>query len=136
MYCKQCGKEVGDREAGCTPCATPAFGSPVVSPPPVAPPAIIPPPMVPPQMSSEPDASMRWLMPVGRSGYAIAAGYLGLFALIPVFAPFALVFGIIAVIDIKRHKEKHGMGRAIFGIVMGVIFTILLLLLVYALVFK
>ena len=73
---------------------------------------------------------------MGRSGYAIAAGYLALFSVLLVFAPFALLFGIIAVIDIKRHKEKHGMGRAIFGIVMGVIFTILLVFLVCVLVFK
>jgi hypothetical protein len=38
------------------------------------------------------------------------------------------LFGIIAVIDIKNHPEKHGMGRAIFGIVMGTLGSIMLLL--------
>jgi heme/copper-type cytochrome/quinol oxidase subunit 3 len=69
---------------------------------------------------------MRMILPVGRSGYAIAAGYLGLFSVLLVPAPFALLFGFLAVMDIKKHKDKHGMGRAIFGIIMGVIFTIVL----------
>jgi len=57
------------------------------------------------------------LLPVGRSGFAIAAGYLGLFAVIFFPAPLALLFGILAYRDIKRNPKKSGMGRAIFGIV-------------------
>jgi hypothetical protein len=34
-------------------------------------------------------------------------------------APLALLFGILAVRDIKMNPEKHGMGRAVFGIVIG-----------------
>ena len=37
------------------------------------------------------DAGMRLLLPVGRSGWAIAAGYLGLFSLAVIPAPIALV---------------------------------------------
>ena len=70
---------------------------------------------------------MRMVMPVGRSGLAIAAGYLGLVSvMIPFAAPVALVVGILALRDLRRHPEKHGMGRAIFGVVMGGLFTILL----------
>lgn len=70
---------------------------------------------------------MRMVMPVGRSGLAIAAGYLGLVSVvIPFAAPVALVVGILALRDLRRHPEKHGMGRAIFGVVMGGLFTILL----------
>ena len=64
---------------------------------------------------------MRMLLPVGRSGLAIAAGYVGLFAVLGVPAPFALLLGILAIIDIRKHPEKHGMGRAVFAIVMGVL---------------
>jgi hypothetical protein len=49
---------------------------------------------------------------------------LGLFSLICFPAPLALVFGILAIIDIRKHPEKHGMGRAIFGVVMGLLGTI------------
>ena len=75
------------------------------------------------------DPMMRWLLPVGRSGWAIAAGYLGLLSFLGIFAPLALIAGFVAVRDIRRHPEKHGMGRAWFGIVMGVLGSIGLALL-------
>jgi hypothetical protein len=61
------------------------------------------------------------LLPVGRSGWAIAAGYMGLLSVIPIFAPLAIIFGILALREMKRHPERHGSGRAWFGIVMGTI---------------
>lgn len=77
---------------------------------------------------------MRMLLPVGRSWLAIVAGYLGLFSLICFPAPLALIFGILAIMDIRKHPEKHGMGRAIFGLVMGVLGTIGLLFGVVAMI--
>ena len=74
------------------------------------------------------DRLMRALLPVGRSGWAIAAGYLGLFSLLFIPAPLAILTGIIGIIDIKRHPHRHGMGRCVFGIVMGVVGTVLLIL--------
>ena len=67
----------------------------------------------------EDDAAIRMLLPVGRSGWAIAAGYAGLFALIIFPAPLALVLSIVAIVDLRKHPEKRGMGRAIFGLIMG-----------------
>lgn len=69
---------------------------------------------------------MRMVLPVGRSGLAIAAGYAGLFALLLFPAPIALILGIAAIIDIRRNPEKHGMGRAIFGLVTGGLGTALI----------
>lgn len=80
---------------------------------------------VPPRSSGD-EQLTRWLLPVGRSPWAIAAGYLGLLSFLVVFAPFALVTGIVALIDIKKNPQKHGMGRAIFGIVMGALGSIIL----------
>ena len=57
------------------------------------------------------DAGMRMLLPVGRSWWAIAAGYMGLFSLLIFPAPIAIILGIIAIIDIKKHPGKHGIGR-------------------------
>jgi hypothetical protein len=71
------------------------------------------------------DAALKWVVPIGRSGWAIAAGYLGLFSVIAIGAPFAILTGILALNDIKKHPERGGKGRAIFGIAMGVIFTAL-----------
>ncbi|MBS0465197.1 MAG: DUF4339 domain-containing protein, partial [Proteobacteria bacterium] len=60
----------------------------------------VPPPIPAPPAATRPlgsDPTMRMLLPVGRSPWAIAAGYLGLLAVTGIFAPFALVTGIIAV---------------------------------------
>ncbi|MGV8083644.1 MAG: GYF domain-containing protein [Coriobacteriia bacterium] len=67
------------------------------------------------------DALMRAILPVGRSGWAIASGYLGLLSVLLIPAPFAVITGILAIFDIRHNREKHGMGRAIFGMVMGVL---------------
>lgn len=92
-------------------------------PPPVPPPVPVRPgfSQLPPPKPIGDDAMMRMLLPVGRSGWAIAAGYLGLLSFLGIFAPFALLTGVLAVLDIRRNPQKHGMGRAIFGIVMGVL---------------
>jgi uncharacterized membrane protein len=73
-------------------------------------------------------AAMRMLLPVGNSGWAIASGYLGLVSMLMIPAPFAVITGILALREIKRSKQtsrrKYGGWRAIFGIVMGSIFTV------------
>lgn len=78
--------------------------------------------------SSDADSTtVRLLVPVGRSGHAIAAGYLGLFALFPVLGavagPLAILFGVLAVRHIRRTPGVHGLGRAWFGIIAGAIGT-------------
>jgi len=70
---------------------------------------------------------MRMLLPVGRSGLAIAAGYAGLFALLIFPAPLALALGILAVRDIRKNPKKHGMGRAVFALITGGLGSALLL---------
>jgi hypothetical protein len=65
------------------------------------------------------------LFPIGRSGWAIAAGYVGLFAtVIFPLAPIAIVLGALAVRDIRRNPKKHGMGRAVFAIAVGALWVI------------
>lgn len=79
----------------------------------------------------EADAGMRLLIPVGRSGWAIAAGYLGLFSLAVFPAPIAVIVSIIAIADLRRSKregkKKYGMGRAVFGLVAGLLGTFMIL---------
>jgi hypothetical protein len=79
------------------------------------------------------DPAMRLLLPVGRSLWAIAAGYLGLFAMLCFPAPIALVVSIVAIGDIRRHPDRHGMGRAVFGLVMGILGTCFLVFMVVVL---
>lgn len=73
--------------------------------------------------SLAPSATDRMLMPVGRAPSAIAAGYLGLISVIPFASYFALGVGIYALRVLKKNPELSGRGRAIFGIVMGAIFS-------------
>ena len=84
------------------------------------------PPYLAPTSPIGDDRVARMLLPVGRSGWAIAAGYAGLFCLVIVPAPIALGLSIAAIIDLKRRPEKHGWGRTIFGLIMGLIGTVII----------
>ena len=85
-----------------------------------------------PAHSDDGDKAMHWLVPVGRSGLAIAAGYAALFSVCLLPAPIALALGILGLVDISKHPEKKGKGRAVFGIVMGALGTLALIALVPA----
>ena len=118
---------------GAAPGAAPA-SAPLSSPPP------LPPPGAPTMAYAQPygygpppqhrdigaDPKMRMLMPVGRTGWSIAAGYLGLFSVLLVPAPLALAISLIAIADLRKDPSKHGMGRAVFGLVMGLLGTLAL----------
>lgn len=104
MFCVQCGNQISNSAAFCSHC-----GGPVIQP------------------SSSDETVLRALLPIGRSGWAIAAGYLGLLSVLMIPAPLALLTGIMAVADIRKHPEKTGMGRAILGIAAGGICSLLLL---------
>lgn len=72
-----------------------------------------------------PDAVERMLLPVGRPAVAIAAGYLGLVSLLPCFGLIAIVVSLFALRTLRQHPEMSGRGRAIFGLVMGSVMTLL-----------
>ena len=80
----------------------------------------------PPPRPIEDEPAMRWILPVGQSLWSIAAGYLGLFSLLCFPAPLALVCGIIAIWHLRKNPRLSGWGRAIFGLVMGILGTLLL----------
>ena len=107
MYCQNCGNMVADDCRVCPTCGRPPLRMGQAG--------------AAPGLSEDP--GMRLLLPVGRSVYAIVAGYLGLLSPLLLPAPLALLFGFLALRDMRQHPERHGMGRAIFGMVMGGIFT-------------
>jgi hypothetical protein len=88
-------------------------------------PAMSPPPMpnrpayAPQQGSSAPNGCLALVVPVGRSGWSIAAGYFGLLSIMVLPAPLAIWFGVMAIRDIKKNPEKLGIVRAWFGILAG-----------------
>ena len=71
-----------------------------------------------------PDVVERMLIPVGRPLSAIAAGYLGLFSVLPLFGIAAIIVSLVAFRTLKRHPELSGRGRATFGLVMGSAMTL------------
>lgn len=64
-------------------------------------------------------AALGLLAPIGRSGYAVAAGYFGLFSVVPFCGVAAIICSLLGFRDLKRHPTKRGMGRLIFGLVTG-----------------
>ena len=98
------------------------------------------PPPIDPNTSLGENAGIRMLIPVGRSGWAIAAGYLGLFAFLILPAPLALIVSIVAILDIRKsraaEKPKHGMGRAIFGLITGILGTMVLIPVLLSFLFR
>ncbi len=75
--------------------------------------------------ASVPEDLDRFLTPAGRPASAIAAGYLGLFSLLPFFGLLAILVSIKALMTLKRNPKLLGRGRAWFGLVMGTIFTLI-----------
>jgi len=70
------------------------------------------------------DDGMQYVLPVNTSAMSIIAGYLGLISVLVVPAPFALILGILALVQLKKNPKLHGHGRAVFAIVMGALFTL------------
>ena len=102
MYCPKCGTANDDNAFRCTACQQ-----------------IVQPLAQAQSVSMADDAVMRMLLPIGRSWWAIAAGYVGLISLLLVPAPLALLLGAVALRDLRKHPHKHGKGRAIFALIMG-----------------
>jgi Domain of unknown function (DUF4190) len=75
------------------------------------------------------EEAVKWLIPIGRSGWAVAAGYLGLLACFPyvglLFGILAVITGILALRHAKRNPKMGGRGRAYFGIVFGCVGVLL-----------
>lgn len=73
-----------------------------------------------------PDETLKYIVPIGASPLAIIAGYLGLFSFLCVPAPLAIIIGILALIDLRKHPEKRGHVRAWVGIVLGLLVVTIL----------
>ena len=67
-----------------------------------------------------PGSALHWLVPVGRSWQSVTAGYVGFLALL--FPPAGVVSIWLGFWALRRARDGgHGRGRAIFGIVAGVV---------------
>lgn len=105
MYCTTCGSEIDNNAVICPKCGVPVMRKIVT-------------------VSSD-DAIARSLIPVGRTGLSIVAGYVGLFSFIPFVGFLSLVLGVLALKGLRKNPEKHGHGRAWFAIIAGIISSLL-----------
>lgn len=80
-----------------------------------------------PQSDNE---ALKWVVPIGASGFALAASWLAVASLLLLPGPVAVVFGILALRDIKKHPTKSGIARAWLGIVVGTLATLTLIALI------
>jgi len=83
--------------------------------------------------ASPSDDHLVHLLPVRRSGWAIAAGYLGLFSIVPLVSYVGLAVSIYAAGHLKRHPDKLGWGRVTTGLVLSGLFSILWTVSIYQL---
>lgn len=85
-----------------------------------------------------PSAMERMMIPVGRPASAIASGYCALIGILPIFGlPFsigAVITGFVALSTLKKRPQLSGAGRAWFGIICGIITTLISLIGVVALI--
>lgn len=68
---------------------------------------------------------LKYLIPMGTSPIPMIAGYLGLFSILILPAPFALILGVIGLKQLKKKNITNGRGRCWTGIILGSIFTVL-----------
>lgn len=108
MYCTGCGQEIDKHAQHCTACGAEA------------------PPRGGTESFDKLENDLRHVMPVNTPLAAIAAGYLGLLSILMFPAPFALIAGIIGIIQIKKRVNTRGVVRCIIGIVAGALGTALL----------
>ena len=103
--CPMCGELIAATAVKCRFCGH--YLDPSVRPP-------------PPTASS----AEQFLLPVNRPISAIAAGYLGLFAVLPFFGVIALIVALVALNTLKKNPHLAGRGRAWFGLIMGAVTTL------------
>ncbi|HVZ93848.1 MAG TPA: zinc ribbon domain-containing protein [Phycisphaerales bacterium] len=105
MFCPWCGTQLAEASRSCESCGREV--------PPSAP-------------AYDVKKDMKFLLPVNTSGWAIAAGYAGLFSITIMLAPLALLLGVGALVHLNRRPGLFGKGRAWFATIAGGLFTLLL----------
>jgi len=67
------------------------------------------------------DRAMEAIVPVNRAPLAILAGYLGLFCILIIPAPIAVIVSIVALRQLRSQPDVGGRGRAWFGLACGLL---------------
>lgn len=104
MFCVKCGQKIDDESRFCAACGARCDDE------------------APSYVAKEVDTTDKWvraMIPVGRSGWAIAAGYCGLLSFIPGVSFLAIIFSTLALRNIRDYPELHGLGRVWTGFILG-----------------
>ena len=68
----------------------------------------------------ERNRGLEMVIPINRSGWSIAAGYVALFNIpFVIVAPVGIILGIVGLRDISKHAGRAGKGRCWFAIIYG-----------------
>ena len=109
-YCSKCGSPLQAGVAFCSSCGTKVGAA--MTPAPAAAAAA-----EKTYVSDNP--GMRFVLPIGCTGWAIASGYCGIFSIIPflgiLLAILSIIFGIVAIVVIRHNPHKHGIARIVIG---------------------
>jgi hypothetical protein len=108
MYCLACGQRNDTNNFRCSSCGA------YLHPQPQAPVAMAP---------DNSTAVLGLIVPIGVSGWAIVASYLGCLSIFLLPAPLAIIAGFGALSHLKKNPSLSGQARAIFAIVMGALMT-------------
>ncbi len=74
------------------------------------------------------DKTLEMIVPIDRSAWAIAAGYVALFTIpFVIVGPIALGLGLASLSNLKKNPDQAGRGRTWFAIIYGGFGTVLLL---------
>ena len=99
-YCQNCVAKMSDKAVFCVKCGVAVAQKTIAA------------------STISDEAALRMIIPGGRLGLPIAAGYLGLFSLFPFVGILVLVTGIFAILDIWKLPERHGLVRTRFGVIL------------------
>lgn len=121
MFCTQCGAQREDPSVGVCPKCGAAYIAGV--------------PGTPARAGKEEVGALRLLIPINRNIIAVIAGYVGIFSLLILPGPLALILGIIALVQLKHRPQQFGRGRAWFAVIIGALASILLLVFLASVLF-
>lgn len=106
MYCQSCGIEYKPGDRFCSSCG----GARLVQ----------------EKQLDQIEEELHLVIPMGTPISAVIAGYLGLFSVLVLPAPFAFGMGIVGLRQIKKSGKRYGKVRCWVGIILGGLVTLLI----------
>jgi hypothetical protein len=127
MFCSNCGKENSDDARFCASCGNPITDTPpqqyTPPPPQYAPPQ---PQYAPPQYTSPQQQTAQPAAAKHTSGLAVTSLVFGIIGGVL----FAIIFGAIALGQIRKNPNLSGRGLAVAGLILGILWMVILVIII------